>query len=312
MFLLTGILRRAAADIGKADVVYEFVGLEPVSEEPGWLEKMMTRLLMALGDLFLSFIRNSLGNDLTIDSVIFNRYEPTIIDMENSRGIFATVLSRLNTVYSQFQNIAAAVYVIAFLYIGIRTMLAIGGPNQAKYRHYFSYWILGLLYMFLVPMFFKYVPKITNSVVEKIGEGTTPQYTYYNIDDDRLRTFGFTEDQIEEFHKGTSGEDTRTAWVELLTGKRDEIYEELQKEQSSYSEEKNKIVEKIKGIVLGFLDGMGTREINEDYAEKAGKNIFNFIENYCKNNDTDKIPDDEMIEVICEQVRNNKNLCSHN
>ena len=69
-------------DARERDVMYQFCGYNEPDEPAGFLETLCTKVLTFLGDLFMLLIKAFLGSDLTIDKIIFNEYDPVVIDLE--------------------------------------------------------------------------------------------------------------------------------------------------------------------------------------------------------------------------------------
>ena len=76
-----------------------------------------------------------LGQNLTMDAIIFNKYDMTIIDFRGKMGIFANeeVNRIINTLYSGFEKVAIVINVVILLYLGIQIVLNVGGEKQSKY-----------------------------------------------------------------------------------------------------------------------------------------------------------------------------------
>ena len=197
-------------------VYYSFYGDEIIKqvENAGWLERWLTRALTFLGDVFMALIKWFLGTDLTIDKIIFNDYNvggvyPTVVDMQGGRGYFgnSAVSKAINLIYSMFTILAISVYVALLLIIGIRILLDSGSKNQSKYTQNITNWIIGLVMLFITPYFIKYIPTISNAIVEHIGKERTVMYTYYNIE-----SVDFSKIEDSEL----LGEDPRTSEIDKL------------------------------------------------------------------------------------------------
>ncbi|MBQ9267011.1 MAG: cell envelope integrity protein TolA [Clostridia bacterium] len=277
------------------DVIYEFA-LEPNDEKAGWLESMITRFLADIGDKLLTLMQKYLGANLTIDGIIFNEYEPTVIDLEGNRGVLGQISGTINTLFTNFQTIAGGIYLALILYVGIRILMDVGTGGQARYRQHITNLVVGLVLLFVGPMFFKYVPTITNEIIQRMASSKQPAYTYYNIDEEKLKKWGFDEATIEEL-LGTSGEDTRTVWVEALTGKRDDLLNampDLEEKSEEYNALATQIaqdihanyndpddeaapVAAIMGLVTSYVDGRVSRDTEID--RQSFNNLFGTLFN---------------------------------
>lgn len=201
-------------DAVERDVIYEFCGYEEPDEVAGILERLCTRILAFLGDLFMLLIKTFLGSDVTIDKIIFNEYEPVVIDLEGGRGILgdSSVRTIIQSMYTLFLTIAVAVYATILLYIGVKVLFGVGTPRQEEYRKDLTNWIVGLVLLFAVPQFLRYIPALVNGVIEYIGgNNRIIMYSYYNMDI-----------EMDSEKIGVSGEDNRSVYIEVLKGLREE------------------------------------------------------------------------------------------
>lgn len=289
-------------------IVYKFVGLEQQAEKAGFLEMIITRIMEAIGDAFLWVIRLFLGSDVTIDKIIFNEYDPVVIDFEGGRGWFAQILPRVEPIYIGFRNIASGIYLVALLYIGLTILLSAGdGFKQKLYTQHLTNWVVGLVLLFVAPSFFKYIPSAVNAIVGEMKGQVTRQYTYYNLDDAKLLAWGFTQEEIDEL-RGTSGEDTRTVWVEALIGKRDELNEELEKKKLEYNEKIGPIRQIVYSRVSSAIFGIGDEDT--ELIQALVDSIISKIQAYCTANNTATIPDDAWNTIFAGVPQRRKNTYS--
>ena len=297
-------------------IVYKFVGLEQQAEKAGFLEMIITRITEAIGDAFLWVIRLFLGSDVTIDKIIFNEYDPVVIDFEGGRGWFAQILPRVEPIYIGFRNIASGVYLVALLYIGLTILLSAGdGFKQKLYTQHLTNWVVGLVLLFVAPSFFKYIPSAVNAIVGEMKGQVTRQYTYYNLDDAKLLAWGFTQEEIDEL-RGTSGEDTRTVWVEALTGKRDELEEELRKKKEEYNSSRNPIEVRLSTFMKSFYEQLGLdgrqeaifrenetdeeviKQKMQDFYNSRASSVFESINQKCKSNNSYELSDADWYSIL--------------
>lgn len=258
-------------------VMYQFCGYEEPEEPAGILERLCTRALAFLGDLFMSLIKAFLGADVTIDKIIFNEYEPVVIDLDGTHGgIFGngSVRNMISQVYNMFVVIAIAVYTTMLLYIGVKVLFTVSTPRQSEYRKDLTNWIVGLVALFIIPQFFKYVPQIVNTIVEYMGANRVVMYTYYNMD------IEMNSDEI-----GTSGEDNRSTYIERLKGLRAEKEEQKAEAQQNIEVQSGSLEE----IFLDAIETYWTILDSQDEPSKAekesqAKNAVEKMKNYILNN----------------------------
>lgn len=262
------------------DVVYQFCGYNEPEEQAGFLESLCTAVLTFLGDLFMLIIKTFLGSDLTIDKIIFNEYEPVVIDLESGRGILgnASVQTVIKSMYNMFVTIAAIVYTTILLYIGVKVLFGVSTPRQGEYRKDLTNWIVGLVLLFAVPQFFKYVPTMVNFVVDYIGKSSSrlTMYTYYNLDE--------ALEEMDKQNIGTSGEDNKTTYVERLKGLR----EQKEKEKEENEEEIKIETGKLKNLFVAcwklyFEHTSGTPGMSDLEIEKVASATANRMVSYMRN-----------------------------
>ncbi|MBR4111089.1 MAG: hypothetical protein IKK43_05330 [Clostridia bacterium] len=166
------------------EIKYHFVNneIEP-EEQAGVIEMAITKLLNGIGSVFMAVVKAFLGDDLSMDALIFNRYKMTIIDFRGRMGVFAykEVSEIINYMYSGFERVAIVINIVILLYLGIQIVINVGGQKQAKYIKNLQNWVVGVILLFLLPKFFPFITDISNVIVGYIGSSVTPYVTQYNI-----------------------------------------------------------------------------------------------------------------------------------
>lgn len=127
-----------------------------------------------------------------------------------------------------FVAIAVVVYTTILLYIGVKVLFGVSTPRQGEYKKDLTNWVVGLVLLFVVPQFFKFIPSMVNSVVSYIGGSSRIiMYSYYNMDNEILK--GMNSEEVDSVSMdsekiggadGAAGEDTRSAYIETLKGLR--------------------------------------------------------------------------------------------
>ena len=159
-------------------VVYAAEEEEITPEPANLIERAISYvfLLAATGLFFL--ISLAAGMPLTVETLIFNKYPNTSLNLFQGMGQFntyignpgvsGTIAKSVNDFYSFFVKIAVVAYMVILLYVGVRILLNAGTDKQAKYKEYLWYWIEGILILFFFPYIMKYTIIINNAFVEYI------------------------------------------------------------------------------------------------------------------------------------------------
>lgn len=117
----------------------------------------------------------------------------------------------IKSMYNMFVAIAAVVYTTILLYIGVKVLFGVSTPRQGEYKKDLTNWVVGIVLLFAVPQFFRFIPSMVNSVVSYIGGSSRIiMYSYYNMDG--------VLDAMDSEKVGTSGEDNRSTYIERLKG----------------------------------------------------------------------------------------------
>ena len=131
------------------------------------------------------------GQGVTIDDIIFNKYEPTklvFFDAEARAGnsIISAISGSINTWFSIFRNIAITGYIVILLYMGIQIMLKSTGDKQAEYKKLLVDWVMGVALLFLFPYIIKYCIELNNLLVGMIEVGKSDMNIYGEIIDTKV------------------------------------------------------------------------------------------------------------------------------
>ena len=118
-------------------------------------------------------------NNMSIDTLIFNRYENTALTFfqnENdptevqNKYIQGYIQSTINNFFRFFSKLAIIAYMIILVYMGIRILLNAGADGRSKYSELFMYWVQGIAILFLFPYVIKYTIFINNAFVKFIDQ----------------------------------------------------------------------------------------------------------------------------------------------
>lgn len=148
-----------------------------VTEDDGvsWFEKVLTFFALIVCDGFRNAIYSALG-DISIDGILFNDYSKTRLAIFNSGGGDSFLESSgmvgsngiLERYFILFRNIAIACYLVMFLYMGVRILLASTGAKKDKYKTLMMDWLKGVLILALFPYVMKYTIVINDGIVDYI------------------------------------------------------------------------------------------------------------------------------------------------
>ena len=79
------------------------------------------------------------------------------------------VRDAISEVYSGLRYIAIIIYIISLLLLGLKTLAAVGTPQESKTKKFVQYWITGAVILIFVPMFLPVIPYISNKLTESLS-----------------------------------------------------------------------------------------------------------------------------------------------
>ena len=133
----------------------------------------------------LRAIINAMFGPVTIDDILFNRYNGTRLSFYSENGkddpnranqflvnaeASKTVLEVISEYYNYFRGIAILLYVILLLYVGVRIITKSTAGDRDKYKTMLTDWAKGVLIMFIFPMIIKYSILINEALVKLVAE----------------------------------------------------------------------------------------------------------------------------------------------
>ncbi len=163
---------------------------DAVGEVLSLLESLYNRVFLAVADGIFSAVCAAVGEQVTIDKVIFGKVGKLSINFwdgktsdPNDSGVINGVMSVLkepvNTWYNVFLSFAILVYLVALLVVGIKIVFASTGDAKAKYKDTFQAWLTGVIILFLYPYVMKYTVKINDVLVKMIASDLEDQNGNY-------------------------------------------------------------------------------------------------------------------------------------
>lgn len=123
----------------------------------------------------------ALGRTLTIDDIVFNRYDDIRLDFFTydsdgnevtvTSGLVNSLKSPINKCYKVFSQIAIVGYMIILVYVGIVMMLNASSPDKkASGKKAFMCWVTGIIILFTYPFFMRYLILLEDAFVTDIGK----------------------------------------------------------------------------------------------------------------------------------------------
>lgn len=247
-------------------IVYAFYGVssEVLSSDPAsWLESTITKIGLIIGDVFMSLIRKLPGGWLSVDTIIFNQYKPTVVDFFNtssSSGLYTSAMHTvINAWFRNFLNFAKVILLMVLPVIGIRAMLFAGTPKQRDLPNLLSGWVIAVVLLYFGPYIMKYIIQINDSIVATIrGQSKYSMTSVYSNDFD------------EKYHY-QMGEDSETNMLARLNKLKTIVSEEAQKQYEKVTQAKAEYEEKLKARTESLRKVMQMDKIIAD-VKKAMEN----------------------------------------
>ena len=149
---------------------------EEEEDSAGLLEHAISIFITLFSSMTLGILRLVAGSNLTIESLIFNKYSPTSLSIfERMAGEKNTIFdggmkNALTNTYSFFRSIAIIAYMMITVYMGVKILLSSTAEKGAKHKELFLYLIQGAIILFLFPYVIRYTIEINNAFVQYIYE----------------------------------------------------------------------------------------------------------------------------------------------
>ena len=271
-----------------AQVVYEFWGVTSEilnDNETSSIEEVLTKILLSVGSIFRGVVSAVGGQDLTIDSLIFNQYEDTMIDFWGGGGTYVDLFtSIINGWHNAFTKWTAYILVIILVAVGIRAILLAGTPNQKKIQGMVVGWIVAAALLYIGPMFLKYAVSINDAFVETLRDQSKYSiYSVYNTD---------FLDRYDIDYDMQHGEDSETVKLEdVLMGLYGQIESDLQANEDELKNLDNKIAGYENGVFSWLLNDKYTiygYDVNLIYKARRINQVKALIKNYVNSGHTDE------------------------
>lgn len=150
-------------------------------------EKMLSWFVVkGVGDNLRKAFSLALGDNISIDDLLFNHYPNTRLSifnsnreagnknayLENSGLLDGANGSKgiLTRYFIIFRNIALSFYLVILLYMGVRILLSSTGGSKAKYKSMIMDWVVGLIMIAVLPYVMKYIIVVNDAIVSYIED----------------------------------------------------------------------------------------------------------------------------------------------
>lgn len=152
-------------------------------KDPECYEKLLSYFILSIGEglKWLISLMIPENGKLSIDAVIFDRYSATTLTLfsaddgyyENVNLLFGEGAAKgLNKIFGEFQKIAATIYVVILVYMGIRVLLISTADKKAKFKQLLVDWVKGVAILFLFPYVIRYAILLNHGIVDYIYQKT--------------------------------------------------------------------------------------------------------------------------------------------
>lgn len=227
-------------DHEKVNVTYQFNTThseisDAEDEQAPLVERILSKIFITFGDALVTITKlggevvdNEATMFVTMDSLVFNEYPKTIVDLWGETGSTNAYAKKVvNFWFKVFEAWAIALYIIMLVYIGIKTALSSGTPQQKQIKPMIEGWIVGLLLLFCMPFLFKYVITLNDTLVDIVRTHSKYSvYAYYTFEEE-YKSLGGKQD----------GEDSLTSIVDKLVNAKENLEKDVAEKQQEIDED---------------------------------------------------------------------------
>lgn len=264
-----GRIQTEVSEDEKPTIIYAFNGISKEyleQQEPNWIEKMVSKIGIAIGDAFMSLLKRISGGYISIDAIVFNQYKPTManfFDTEGkSTGLYtAPMQTIINYWFRVFLQFAKVVMIILLLVMGIRAMLSAGTPKEKGVWDMLSGWVVAIFLIYFAPYLMKYMIKINDSLVSTIRN-----QSQYSIGSGYQ--FLYSGDQYE------IGEDSETALLDYLVHTREQVSKLADKKYIETEQKKTDSQKKVEKAKKDLTGSEMKNWVNRVYSQLMSENPY--------------------------------------
>lgn len=153
-----------------------------------YITESLCSMALPCGDSFLHMLSASIGEPVSIDTVVYNKVNKLNIDFfdDSSDSASSTTLTTplknilkdiVNSFYSFFRNITLTVYMVILVYIGLKMLLTSTAQKKSGYKALFTAWVMGIAMLFFFPYVMKYSIQLNNALCTWIGSAQAENTT---------------------------------------------------------------------------------------------------------------------------------------
>ncbi|MBO5143445.1 MAG: hypothetical protein J6C46_10755 [Clostridia bacterium] len=275
----------------------------------GFLESILANIVLAIGSVFLNLLELVIKPNvsLTIDNILFNRFEQTVIDLtplgginvgaglaSSGKGIFydSKVGEIIGILFNALKNLSIMIYIVMLLYIGVKILLSVGGKDQQKYIKYLEYWVTGILFLVIIPYFLPAIPAATNAIVgmmEEYAQSMSGTYSTAEIlerlgqdasllgeDAEIVQLKNLINERIEQLNTQIQGTpQTRDAAQKGINAKIDELLASNTKYSEAIKTDLRTKINSVIGIIDANYDKW-TSDVEKEY-NSAVEDVFEWM-----------------------------------
>ncbi len=203
-------LRTTVTDVNEKDIsknksfLSDLIGwiFSPIEKALRLLEEIFTGLLLSVGDGILVQLSNAVGEQVTIDRVVFGEIEKVSIDFwgEDSGYMAKNMGNLIVTWYNTFTAIATSVYLTVLLAIGVKILYSSTGSGKAKYQMLLVDWVVGVALLFFFPSVMRVAIDANTGLVRSIKDGLGTEISAKKdpVDEAKILSFFGTNNFVKE------------------------------------------------------------------------------------------------------------------
>ena len=255
---------------GKAEVIYNFWGVTSEilnDNETNSMEEIIAKVLISIGSVFRAVVTAVGGPSLTIDALIFNQYDNTILDFWGGTGTYVDLFtSVINGWFRAFRIFAAFALVIILVAMGVRAISLAGSPNQKKIPDMFAGWVIAVGLLYFGPYFLKYAVTMNDTFVNALRSAS--KYSIYSVyNTDFLNKYDLENNmQLAEDSEIVKVEDT------LM-----KLYSQIEEDLETSTEELEDVERKIQRFNNSFILDLFYKDTRVVEVKPSGREISRTI-----------------------------------
>lgn len=148
--------------------------IEDTEDSANLLEHAISIFITLCAQGILGIVRLLAGDgSLSIESIIFNKFPNTSLSIFKSSNVIKNpmlngVFDALNYVFNYFRKIAMVAYMVIAAYMGLRILLSSTASKGAKHKELITYFVQGVIILFIFPYAIRYTIDINNAFVSYI------------------------------------------------------------------------------------------------------------------------------------------------